>query len=151
MRIVGIDRIDTPIGWCGLADYLDRGLQREWRADLILIAARKVAASFAHRPERHPQFLGYLTKVIDGVHQNQQRQLPMVGTVAGKEHRHGGNSQTSRAQGRGVFAAGLSHLARLADERRLQSGGAEPGEGGAGDDGGDDLGGIVPGHRRGVG
>jgi hypothetical protein len=84
MDILGVDRANRPRLWHGFENDLAHKLaERGWRADLILVAARRVAAAFAKRTgEKHPESFGYLTKPIEREHERYQREFAMLTPVA---------------------------------------------------------------------
>jgi hypothetical protein len=83
MTILSVDRAEPPRLWRGLADYLQRGIvDRAWRSDLVLAAARRVAAAFEKRTgEKHPESCGYLTRPIEQEHERHERGLALMTKV----------------------------------------------------------------------
>jgi hypothetical protein len=63
--IFGFDPQFVPPEWIGLAYWLEQGLRGGWKADLVRIAARKVAAKRKGSP---PGSFRYLGPVIADAH-----------------------------------------------------------------------------------
>lgn len=131
MAILSIDQKFIPPGWCGAPMRIQGGLNAGWKREVILIAARRVAAGKRDGP---PDSFAYLEKPIAREHEIASKPLPVVvidqipevihaHTDSGRHH-PGGAFGASRDKYRAAYA-------KLAD---FAEGGDEPGdrEGGAG-------------------
>jgi hypothetical protein len=131
-----IDQHFVPPKWMGLTHYLQGGLGRGWRPDLVLLAVQKVAAQFKRNGEVRPEWFGYLTKPIEREHQEAQRQFLLV--IPNQDQSHVGSRSPNRRPHNplrgGVAASCLDDLAEFARQGRVS--GDQPGEEGAGDGGG---------------
>jgi hypothetical protein len=132
-------------------------LNEGWSREIALIGVRQaIAKNCSPWPPKSVQFFeGWITTAmarqaspLPAPRMAEQRSLPLLGVVSGKDSNYGGN-RASPSKG-GAFAAGLDRLDRLSEQQRLQTGGAEPGEGSNRDGGRDDPGRELPPRRNGV-
>jgi len=74
MAIFEIDREFTPPGWCGAAMRIQSGMNEGWKREIILLAARKIAANKRDGP---PDNFTYLEKPIAREHANANKPIPV--------------------------------------------------------------------------